>query len=190
MSAGQHFMVLLRLCALHQGLVPFPPGCRPSQEKRALLDSVAPYSASTARTPGPSPGGAMSPYAARPLPGTGAAPSPAYRGAPSGALGMARSPLGRPLAAGNLALRGRAAKYAEVVRKMNAAGGVGGQGYSPVQEFMAACADESGGGRGWERGVCSRANVHCQPMCGANEGGCAGLRDSCLRSLPLSPYSV
>ncbi|KAL4437959.1 hypothetical protein ABPG77_004180 [Micractinium sp. CCAP 211/92] len=113
------------------------------QEKRALFDSVAPYSTSTALAPGPSPGGAMSPYAPRPLPGAGAGPSPAYRGTPLGALGVGRS----PLAPGNLALRGRAAKYADVVRKVNAAGAAGSQGYSPVQDFAAACADESNGER-------------------------------------------
>lgn len=115
------------------------------QEKRALFDSVAPYSTSTALTPGPSPGGAMSPYAARPMAG-GVSPSPAYRGTP---LMGGRSPLmgGTPLAAGNLQLRGRAAKYAEVVRKMNAADAAGGQSYNAVGDFAAACADDSDGER-------------------------------------------
>lgn len=127
----------LPLATVLPRIVPPRPTRPLLQEKRALFDSVAPYSTSTALTPGPSPGGAMSPYAPRPLPGAGAAPSPAYRGTPLGALGVGRS----PLAAGNLALRGRAAKYAEVVRRLNA----GGQGNSPVQEFAAACADESNG---------------------------------------------
>ncbi|PSC75508.1 nuclear pore complex NUP93A-like [Micractinium conductrix] len=112
------------------------------QEKRTLFDSVAPYSAASALTPGPSPGGAMSPYAPR----GGAAPSPAYRGTPGGAFGRSSLAGGTPLAAGNLALRGRAAKYAEVVRKLNAAE-AGGQAYSAVEDFAAACADESNGER-------------------------------------------
>ena len=118
------------------------------QEKRALFDSVAPYSAATALTPGPSPGGALSPYAARPLGGGAGGPATAYRGTPL-LLGGGLSPLvGGPLAAGNLALRGRAAKYAEVVKKLTAAGGVT-QGFQAVQDFAAACADESNGECGW-----------------------------------------
>ena len=85
----------------------------------------------------------MSPYAARSMAaGSGAGPSPAYRGTPSSMLG-GRS----PLAAGNLQLRGRAAKYAKIVKKLNAAGAAGGGGsaYNAVQDFAAACADESNG---------------------------------------------
>ena len=122
------------------------------QEKRALFDSVAPYSAATALTPGPSPGGALSPYAARPLGGGAGGPATAYRGTPL-LLGGGLSPLvGGPLAAGNLALRGRAAKYADVVKKLNAAGGVA-QGFPAVQEFAAACADESNGAWGSALGL-------------------------------------
>lgn len=85
----------------------------------------------------------MSPYAARPMGGAGGL-APAYRGTPL--LGGGLSPLGGgPMAAGNLALRGRAAKYAEVVKKLNAAGGVA-QGFPAVQDFAAACADDSNGG--------------------------------------------
>ncbi|KAL4859943.1 Nuclear pore complex protein NUP93A [Chlorella vulgaris] len=115
------------------------------QEKRALFDSVAPYSSSTALTPGPSPGGHMSPYAARPLPAAGLmSPGLAYRGTP---LLAGRSPLGgAPLAASNLQLRGRAAKYAGVVKKMNAAAAAG-QAYDAVREFAAACADDTNGER-------------------------------------------
>ena len=66
----------------------------------------------------------MSPYAARPLPAAGLmSPGLAYRGTP---LLAGRSPLGgAPLAASNLQLRGRAAKYAGVVKKMNAAAAAG-----------------------------------------------------------------
>ncbi len=138
------------------------------QEKRALFDSVAPYSTSTALAPGPSPGGAMSPYAPRPLPGAGAGPSPAYRGTPLGALGVGRS----PLAPGNLALRGRAAKYADVVRKVNAAGAAGSQRYSPVQDFAAACADESNGARGCRSGQCLVFLSVCFASQIAIEGAC------------------
>lgn len=120
-------------------IAPPPPLPVSQQERRALFDSVAPYTASTALTPGPSPGGALSPYAARPL-GGGAAPSPAYHGTPLGGAGLS------PLAPGNLALRGRAAKYAEVVRKMSASGGAAG-GINVVAEFAAACADEAAGER-------------------------------------------
>lgn len=122
------------------------------QEKAALFDAVAPYSAASALTPGPSPGGALSPYNTRGG-GTPGGPVPAYRGTPG------LSPLGAgPLTAGNLALRGRAAKYADAVRKLNAAtaggdGGDGGAAFNAVAEFQAACADESNGGLGcglWE----------------------------------------
>ena len=109
----------------------------------------------------------MSPYAARPMAGTGG-PTPAYRGTPL-MLGGGLSPLGGgPLAAGNLALRGRAAKYAEVVKKLNAAGGVA-QSFQAVQEFAAACADESngahaGGGVGGV-GSSSLQTVCIRPCC-------------------------
>lgn len=116
------------------------------QEKRALFDSVAPYSAATALTPGPSPGGALSPYAARPLRGAaGAAASPAYRGTPAGLGAGAAAGLSPLAGGGSLALRGRAAKYADVVRAMNAAGE--GGGYNAVAEFAAACSDEAAGER-------------------------------------------
>lgn len=138
-------------------LLPAATPRRCLQEKRALLESVGPYSLATgaggARTPGLSPGGYFSPYARTPggaaagYPGTpGGALTPSYRGTP---LGGARTP-GGGAAAGGLALRGRAAKYAEVVRKINAAD-ASKQTFDAVAEFAAACADEPAGG--WASGT-------------------------------------
>ncbi len=58
-----------------------------------------------------------------------------------------RSPLGgTPLAAGSLQLRGRAARYAEVARKINAAM-ASKQAFDAVGEFAAACSDDTNGGQ-------------------------------------------
>lgn len=83
-----------------------------AREKRALLDSVEPFSAAAA------------PLAAGLHP-------PAAVGAAHG---------------GGALLRGRASKYAETVRKINAAL-ASGQRYEAVADFAAACADDTGGDR-------------------------------------------
>lgn len=116
---------------------------------------MGPYSlgAGAARTPGPSPGTLMSPYAR--TPGAFGTPGPAtggFRGAAGTPLGGGRGgtplALGMPLSSGGggLALRGRAAKYAEVVRKVNQAE-ASRQTFEAVKEFAAACAtDDASGG--------------------------------------------
>lgn len=80
-----------------------------AREKRALLDSVEPFST-----------------AASPLGGGGIPTS---------------TP---PAARGGLLLRGRAARYAEVIRKINAAL-ASGQRYEAVGDFAAACSEDAGG---------------------------------------------
>eukprot|EP00887_Chlorella_sp_A99_P000841 scaffold5.g841.t1 len=119
------------------------------QEKRALFDAVMPYSAATGTGASPGPGlspGPLSPYAPARVgaPAGGAAPSPAYRGLLArGGAGAGRS----PLAGGGLVLRGRAAKYAEVVRKINQAAASHTPYPKAVSDFAAACADEPTGER-------------------------------------------
>ena len=112
-------------------------------EKRALFDTVMPYSAPAGGL-SPGSGGGSTPGAPRsPLgggigwPGASAA---GFRGAAAAAAGRS------PLATGNLQLRGRAAKYADVVRKLNQAL-ASKASYSPVGDFAAACADEPNGER-------------------------------------------
>jgi len=83
-----------------------------AREKRALLDSVEPFSA-----------------AAAPL--TVGLHPPAAVGAAHGR---------------GVLLHGRAFKYAEIVRKINAAL-ASGQQYDAVADFVAACADDTGGDR-------------------------------------------
>ncbi|GAB4816873.1 hypothetical protein N2152v2_003919 [Parachlorella kessleri] len=130
------------------------------EEKRALLESVGPYSAAAgggafgARTPGPSPGGYLSPYARTPSSFTGgaAAGTPGRGGGyHNGGTPLAGRTPGNgslaadtPLVAGGLQLRGRAARYAEVVRKVNQAT-ANRQTYEAVGDFAAACADDSAG---------------------------------------------
>jgi hypothetical protein len=105
--------------AAFEGHMDAAVGAEWAREKRALLDSVAPFSA------------AASPLA---LPG---GPAGAYRGAPP------------PPALPGAQLRGRAARYAAVVRKINAAE-ASGSAYESVADFAAAAAAEDAGG---ERGT-------------------------------------
>jgi hypothetical protein len=126
-----------------------------AQEKRALLESVAPYSLATSaagvggRTPGLSPGGYLSPYSRTPsafggTPGAAGAGN-AYRGTPLPLGGRTPGGLaGTPLTASGLQLRGRAAKYADVACKINQAE-ASKQTYAAVKDFAAACADEANG---------------------------------------------
>jgi nuclear pore complex protein Nup93 len=106
------------------------------EDRATLLDSVVPYSASV--VPGPSPGGAMSPYTASGgIRGGGGA---SYRGTSGGPGGRGT------LAAAGLQIRGRAAKYAGVVKKILKAQS-GGQMLedAAVSDFAAACAEDGGG---------------------------------------------
>ena len=80
-----------------------------AREKRALLDSVEPFSAS-------------------------AAP-----------LASGLHPPASTAASGGVILRGRAARYAQVIRKVNSAA-ASGQKYEAVADFAAACVDDAGGG--------------------------------------------
>lgn len=85
-----------------------------AREKRALLDSVEPFSATVGAVHG---GGAAAPRS---------------------------STVAAPAAASGVALRGRAARYADVIRKVNSAIAAG-QRYEAVADFAAACADDAGG---------------------------------------------
>jgi nuclear pore complex protein Nup93 len=106
------------------------------EDRATLLDSVVPYSASV--VPGPSPGGAMSPYTASE--GIGGGGGASYRGTSGGPGGRGT------LAAAGLQIRGRAAKYAGVVKKILKAQS-GGQMLedAAVSDFAAACAEDGGG---------------------------------------------
>jgi nuclear pore complex protein Nup93 len=103
-------------------------------ERRALLDAGAgPLSAPAPQLGGGYGGGG---YDAG---GYGGA-APAYRGAPGAGAGA-------PPAA---VLRGRAARYAGAVRKLNAAAAAGAE-YDPLPDLAAAAGAEDGGGGGGER---------------------------------------
>ena len=105
------------------------------QDRTTLLESVVPFS-SAVTAPGPSPGGAMSPYAPSP-PLLSGNSTTAYRGTP----GAGR----KGLAAAGLQLRGRAAKYAAVIGKLveNQAAGRSLTGEF-IREFTSACMEEGG----------------------------------------------
>lgn len=110
------------------------------EDRATLLDSVVPYSASV--LPGPSPGGAMSPYTSSGGigGGGGGGGGASYRGTPGGPGGRGT------LAAAGLQIRGRAAKYAGVVKQIVKTQ-AGGQMLedAAVSDFAAACAEDGGG---------------------------------------------